>query len=151
MDARESWSSSGARSTKSAADSAGFGYPQLSAEYVVAANPDVREEMVRRHGRPEAALSVEGLRREGRLGLLARALVSQAWVGVQLGTWSVAVPAAEEGLRLSVTDLTWHTVGRTIFADAAKAWFAGTASEEETVAKMAQKFGALVAAWEEAK
>jgi 5-dehydro-2-deoxygluconokinase len=42
-------------------------------------------------------------------------------------------------------------VGRTIFAEAAKAWFAGTASEEETVAAMAQKFGALVAAWEEAK
>jgi 5-dehydro-2-deoxygluconokinase len=42
-------------------------------------------------------------------------------------------------------------VGRTIFAEAAKAWFAGTASEEETVSAMAQKFGALVAAWEEAK
>jgi 5-dehydro-2-deoxygluconokinase len=42
-------------------------------------------------------------------------------------------------------------VGRTIFADAAKAWFAGTASDDETVAAMAQKFGALVAAWEEAK
>jgi DNA-binding CsgD family transcriptional regulator len=46
-------------------------------------------------------VAVEGLRREGRLGLLARALVSQAWVAVQLGTWSVAVPAAEEGLRLA--------------------------------------------------
>jgi ATP/maltotriose-dependent transcriptional regulator MalT len=47
------------------------------------------------------AVAVDGLRRDGRLGLLARALVSQAWVAVQLGTWSVAVPAAEEGLRLA--------------------------------------------------
>jgi DNA-binding CsgD family transcriptional regulator len=46
-------------------------------------------------------VAVDGLRREGRLGLLARALVAQAWVAVQLGTWSVAVPAAEEGLRLA--------------------------------------------------
>jgi 5-dehydro-2-deoxygluconokinase len=38
-------------------------------------------------------------------------------------------------------------VGRTIFAEAAKAWFAGTASEEETVEAMAQKFDALMVAW----
>lgn len=39
-------------------------------------------------------------------------------------------------------------VGRTIFGDAAKAWFAGTMTDEEAVADMAARFGALVAVWE---
>ena len=47
------------------------------------------------------AVAVDGLRRQGRLGLLTRALVAQAWVAVHLGTWSVAAPAADEGLRLA--------------------------------------------------
>ena len=48
------------------------------------------------------AVAADGLRTQGRLGLLTRALVAQAWVAVHLGTWSVAVPAADEGLRLAV-------------------------------------------------
>ena len=47
------------------------------------------------------AVAVDGLRAQGRLGLLTRALVAQAWVAVHLGTWSVAAPAADEGLRLA--------------------------------------------------
>ena len=39
-------------------------------------------------------------------------------------------------------------VGRTIFADAAKAWFAGTMNDEDAVADMAARFGALVGIWE---
>ena len=39
-------------------------------------------------------------------------------------------------------------VGRTIFADAAKAWLAGTIDDEAAVTEMAQRFGALVAVWE---
>jgi 5-dehydro-2-deoxygluconokinase len=39
-------------------------------------------------------------------------------------------------------------VGRTIFADAAKRWFAGTLSDDEAVADMARRFGALVEIWE---
>ena len=39
-------------------------------------------------------------------------------------------------------------VGRTIFADAAKAWFAGSMSDEEAVADMAARFAALVGIWE---
>ncbi|WP_164854826.1 5-dehydro-2-deoxygluconokinase [Devosia sp. 1566] len=39
-------------------------------------------------------------------------------------------------------------VGRTIFADAARQWLAGTMSDEEAVADMAQRFGALVEVWE---
>jgi 5-dehydro-2-deoxygluconokinase len=39
-------------------------------------------------------------------------------------------------------------VGRTIFAEAAKAWLAGTITDEEAVADMARRFGALVEIWE---
>ncbi|RUT29288.1 5-dehydro-2-deoxygluconokinase [Arsenicitalea aurantiaca] len=39
-------------------------------------------------------------------------------------------------------------VGRTIFADAAKAWFAGTMTKEDAVNAMADRFGALVTVWQ---
>ncbi|WEK06360.1 MAG: 5-dehydro-2-deoxygluconokinase [Candidatus Devosia phytovorans] len=39
-------------------------------------------------------------------------------------------------------------VGRTIFAEAAKGWLAGTVSDEAAVDEMARKFGALVDVWE---
>lgn len=39
-------------------------------------------------------------------------------------------------------------VGRTIFAEAARAWLDGRMSDEEAVADMAQRFGALVEIWE---
>ncbi len=39
-------------------------------------------------------------------------------------------------------------VGRTIFADAAKAWFAGAMTDAEAVADMAGRFRALVEIWE---
>ena len=39
-------------------------------------------------------------------------------------------------------------VGRTIFADAARAWFAGRISDDEAVSDMARRFAALVAVWE---
>ncbi len=40
-------------------------------------------------------------------------------------------------------------VGRTIFADAARAWLDGKISDEEAVADMARRFGALVEIWEQ--
>ncbi|KKB83989.1 5-dehydro-2-deoxygluconokinase [Devosia limi DSM 17137] len=39
-------------------------------------------------------------------------------------------------------------VGRTIFADAARNWLGGTMTDEEAVADMAARFGALVEVWE---
>jgi ATP/maltotriose-dependent transcriptional regulator MalT len=45
--------------------------------------------------------AIDGLRAQGRLGLLARALVSQAWAAVHLGSWHVALSAAEEAARLT--------------------------------------------------
>lgn len=39
-------------------------------------------------------------------------------------------------------------VGRTIFADAAKAWFAGDMSDEDAITDMAQRFSALTTVWQ---
>ena len=39
-------------------------------------------------------------------------------------------------------------VGRTIFADTAREWFAGRMTDEDAVAEMATRFGALCEAWE---
>jgi len=47
------------------------------------------------------ASAVPALRAEGRLRLLARALVVQAWGAIYCSDWSTAVPAAEEGARLA--------------------------------------------------
>ena len=47
------------------------------------------------------ATAVDGLRAQGRLGLLAQALVSQAWAAVFLGNWDVATSAADEAGRLA--------------------------------------------------
>ena len=41
-------------------------------------------------------------------------------------------------------------VGRTIFAEAARAWLDGRISDDEAVAQMAQRFAGLVRAWESA-
>ena len=45
--------------------------------------------------------AVNGLRAQGRLGLLAQALVSQAWAAVHLAREPLAVSAAEEAARLA--------------------------------------------------
>ena len=45
--------------------------------------------------------SVAGLRVQGRLGLLARALTLQAWSAAQLADLNVGIPAAEEAVRLA--------------------------------------------------
>ena len=47
------------------------------------------------------AAAVARLRAQGQLGLLAQALVAQAWTAIQLIDWNVAIPAAEEGTRLA--------------------------------------------------
>jgi DNA-binding CsgD family transcriptional regulator len=48
-----------------------------------------------------SAASLSGLRAQGRLGLLTRALAVQAWSSVRLGDLGVAAPAAEEAGRLA--------------------------------------------------
>ncbi len=58
--------------------------------------------------------------------------------------------ALEAGFALAQTShqVRGFAVGRTIFADAAKAWLADEMSDADAVADMAGRFGALVAAWE---
>jgi DNA-binding CsgD family transcriptional regulator len=45
--------------------------------------------------------AVDGLRAQGRLGLLAQALVAQAWAAVHLGREPLAVSASDEAVRLA--------------------------------------------------
>jgi DNA-binding CsgD family transcriptional regulator len=47
------------------------------------------------------AAATDGLRAQGRLGHLARALVMQAWCAICVADWRVAVPAADEAGRLA--------------------------------------------------
>jgi 5-dehydro-2-deoxygluconokinase len=42
-------------------------------------------------------------------------------------------------------------VGRTIFADAGRAWLSGRMSDEEAVAQMADRYSALCRIWDEAR
>jgi RNA polymerase sigma factor (sigma-70 family) len=55
------------------------------------------------------ATSAAGLRAQGRLGHLPRVLVQQAWTAIQVGDWTVALPAAEEAGRLAaeIGDKLW--------------------------------------------
>jgi DNA-binding CsgD family transcriptional regulator len=47
------------------------------------------------------AEAIAGLRAQGRVGLLAQALVNQAWVSVHLGHWVLGLQAAEEAVALA--------------------------------------------------
>ena len=47
------------------------------------------------------AASATGIRRQGRLGLLARTLMQQAWSAAERADLSVAIPGAEEAARLT--------------------------------------------------
>ncbi|TNC46234.1 DUF2090 domain-containing protein, partial [Rubellimicrobium rubrum] len=42
-------------------------------------------------------------------------------------------------------------VGRTIFADAARAWMTGAMSDQDAVAEMARRFAGLCATWDAAR
>ncbi|KIQ03775.1 5-dehydro-2-deoxygluconokinase [Agrobacterium tumefaciens] len=59
----------------------------------------------------------------------------------------------EESFRLAAGfDLVkGFAVGRTIFADAARAWLSGKMSDEEAVAQMTQRYSALCQIWDEAR
>lgn len=92
------------------------------------------------------AVSVAGLRAQGRLGHLARVLVLQAWVAAQLADWNVASPVAEEAGRFA------SETGEPLWIEGAKvvkATVAGMRGDEETtealaaeVERMAVPFGA---------
>ena len=80
------------------------------------------------------ARAVAGLRREGRLGLLAQVLVLQAWLAIHVGDWALARPAAEEARRLAeeTGQPTWMTG-----ADVTRAMIAALRGEEDLAESLA--------------
>lgn len=82
------------------------------------------------------SVAVTSLRAEGRLGLLARGLVMQAWTATLLVNCSVAAPAAEEGERLAAE------AGEPLFAagaQVAKAMLAALRGDESEVEELVTK------------
>lgn len=80
--------------------------------------------------------AVEGLRAQGRLGLLAQALVSQSWAAVHLAKETLAMSAADEAARLAreTGQLRWA-----LAADLAKATVAGERGDFETTNRLANR------------
>jgi DNA-binding CsgD family transcriptional regulator len=63
---------------------------------------------------PFLSAAVDGLRAEGRLGVLVHALVGKAWSAVHTANAAVALPAAEEAYRLAreTSQLRWGAVAQ---------------------------------------
>jgi DNA-binding CsgD family transcriptional regulator len=78
--------------------------------------------------------AVAGLRAQGRLGLLARALVSRGLAGIFVGSWSDALAAAEEAGRLAreTAQPTWLAS-----AQAVEATLAGLRGDEHSAEALA--------------
>ncbi|MET8566205.1 AAA family ATPase [Streptomyces flaveolus] len=82
---------------------------------------------------PYLCAAVDGLRQQGRLGLLGEALASQAWAALQLGKHRLARTAADESRRLS------RDTGRSRWAcvaDLALATLASERGESETATEL---------------
>jgi hypothetical protein len=83
------------------------------------------------HSAELVAEAVAGLRAQGRLGLLAQVLVTQAWSCFHLGSWDLGLAAAEEADRLAretrqpryaaASQLAFATLGALRGADGAEA------------------------------
>lgn len=88
---------------------------------------------------PLLAASIDGLRAEGRLGLLAQALVSQAWTGFFTGDWVLAGPAAEEAGRLARETGQTRWAAAADLADATLAAARGDFDRAEALADEAER------------
>ena len=87
------------------------------------------------------AAATAGLRSQGRLGLLARALTQQAWSAAQRVDLGVAIPVGEEAERLTreTAQPTMHHIGRAI--QAMLAALRGDRSQADAHAAEAEAFG----------
>ncbi len=85
------------------------------------------------------AVSVAGLRAQGRLGLLAQALVSQAFTTIHTGDWKLAVPAAEEAGRLARETAQPRWVAGAQIAQATLAGLRGDEDAAEALAAEAEQ------------
>ena len=85
------------------------------------------------------AASVDGLRADGRLGLLAQALVSQAWAALFAGNWSEVLPAAVEAGRLARETGQPRWAAAAQLAEAALAGLRGDQAVAERLATEAER------------
>src|SRR6185436_18761928 len=90
---------------------------------------------------PFLRTAIEGLRAEGRLGHLPRALMLYGTVAARLANWNVAIPAADEGRRLSIEfgEPMWEAGAETVAATIAG--MRGDADSAEAAAAQAERQG----------
>ncbi|QUQ63567.1 ATP-binding protein [Kutzneria sp. CA-103260] len=88
-----------------------------------------------------SASAQPGLRAQGRLALLARALGVQAWSSVRLGDLATALSAAEEGQRLAVETSQPYIHGLTLATQAEIAALRGDYDKCEELAAQAERIG----------
>ncbi|HVT71374.1 MAG TPA: hypothetical protein VHF26_26755 [Trebonia sp.] len=94
----------------------------------------------------QSAASVSGLRDQGRLQLLARALAAQSWAAAQLGDLTVAMPAAEEAARLASETGQPYLLGLTLAVQAKIAALRGGLTQAEELAAEAERLATPVGA-----
>lgn len=84
-------------------------------------------------------VAIPGLRAQGQLGLLAQALVTQAWTAIRRGRWRLAGSAAREGNRLAqeTAQPLWVTVAE--LAEATLAAYRGEIDTAERLAASGEK------------
>ncbi|MFI5610703.1 AAA family ATPase [Amycolatopsis sp. NPDC051903] len=88
-----------------------------------------------------SAAAQPGLRAEGRLGLLSRALAVQAWSHARLGDLATALPAAEEAGRLAAETHQPYVVGLARAVQAEIAALRGDSEQAEKLAVEAERVG----------
>ncbi|GGM22064.1 LuxR family transcriptional regulator [Streptomyces fumigatiscleroticus] len=91
-------------------------------------------------------VSVPGLRSQGRLGLLARALGAQAWSGAHLAALSSTIPVAQEASRLARETGQTYLYGLNVATEARTAALQGRYDSALELAAEAERIGLPVAA-----
>ncbi|MDN3028566.1 LuxR family transcriptional regulator [Streptomyces sp. S.PB5] len=91
-------------------------------------------------------LSVPGLRTQGRLGLLARALGAQAWSGAHLADLGATIPVAQEASRLAHETGQTFLHGLNVATEARTAALRGHAETALELAAEAERIGLPVGA-----
>jgi DNA-binding CsgD family transcriptional regulator len=94
----------------------------------------------------QSAASVPGLREQGRLQLLARALAAQAWAAAQIADLALAMPAAEEAGSLARETGQPFLLGLMLATQAKIAALRGHIDRVEELAAAAEQIGTPVAA-----
>ncbi|MEV4005275.1 AAA family ATPase [Actinomadura sp. NPDC049753] len=94
----------------------------------------------------QSAASLDGLREQGRLQLLTRALAAQAWSAAQLADLTVALPAAEEAGRLAQETGQPFLLGLILATQAKIAALRGQVERAAELAAEAERIGTPVGA-----